>query len=199
MSGNVLDRRVQKTRKLLQDALVDLVSEKGFELVTIQEILDRSNVGRSTFYTHFQDKHELLHSCFAELGKLFENHNSWLLAGNKNIKDSSEADFILNMFRFVGRNHRLFKALLGKQGIAIFNHPIYDYLYAYMHEALKPFKSRNKQASLQTEMVAHYFVSAFIGVLRWWVEKDMPCTAEEVDKLFKQLSVTGFKDVLGWS
>jgi len=49
----LLDRRVQKTRKLLQDALIDLVSVKSFDLVTIQEILDKANVGRSTFYTHF--------------------------------------------------------------------------------------------------------------------------------------------------
>jgi AcrR family transcriptional regulator len=199
MPENVLDRRVQKTRKLLQDALIDLVSEKGLESVTIQEILDRANVGRSTFYTHFQDKNELLHSCFEELGKLFEQHNAWLLEGNKNHRDSSNFDFILNMFRFVGRNQRLFKALLGTQGIAIFNPPIYDYLFSYMHEALKPAKPDDKRSSLQIEIVAHYFVSAFIGVLRWWVEKDMPCTAEEMDKLFKQLSVTGFKDVLGWS
>jgi AcrR family transcriptional regulator len=197
VTENVLDRRVQKTRKLLQDALVELVSEKDFGSVTIQEILDRANVGRSTFYTHFQDKNELLHSCFDELGKLFENHNSLLLEGNKDLKDSNYADFTLNLFRFVGRNHRLFKALLGRQGIAIFNPPIYDYLFAYMHGAVKLLESRNKRTSLQTEMVAHYFTSAFIGILRWWVEKDMPCTAEEMDKLFKQLSMTGFKDVLG--
>jgi AcrR family transcriptional regulator len=199
MSGNVIDRRVQKTRKLLQDALVDLVSEKGFDSVTIQEILDRANVGRSTFYTHFQDKYELMHSCFEELGKLFEQHNAWLLESNKDHRDSQNFDFILNMFRFVGRNHRLFKALLGKQAIAIFNPPIYDYLFSFMHEALQPSKSGNKQAALQTEIAAHYYVSAFIGTLRWWVEKDMPCTAEEMDKLFKQLSVAGFKDFLKWS
>jgi AcrR family transcriptional regulator len=199
MPENVNDRRVQKTRKLLQDALVDLVSEKGFESVTIREILDKANVGRSTFYTHFQDKNELLHSCFDELGKLFEQHNTWVMEGKRNHRGSDHFDFVLNMFRFIGRNHRLFKALLGKQAIAIFNPPIYDYLFAYMHEALQPSESGDIQASLKIEIVAHYFVSAFIGVLRWWVEKDMPCTAEEMDKLFKQLSVTGFKDVLGWS
>jgi AcrR family transcriptional regulator len=197
MTQPVLDRRVQKTRKLLQDALIDLISEKGLEAVTIQEILDRANVGRSTFYTHFQDKYELLHSSFEEFNKLFEFGKGGLLAGNKNFKDTNNSDFILEMFQFVGRNHRLIKALIGTQGIAVFNHPFYDYIFGYIHETLKSIMALEKRTPLQTEMAAHYLTSAFIGVMRSWVEKDMPCTAEEMDKLFKQISLTGFKDILG--
>jgi AcrR family transcriptional regulator len=199
MADKILDRRVHKTRKLLQDALVDLISEKGFEAVTVQEILDRANVGRSTFYTHFQDKYELMHSCFDELGKMFEHNNLSLFGSGKNPKGSVNSDFTLNIFRFVARNHRLFKALLGKQGIALFNPPLYDGLLFYVYESFKSMKPHNPQAALQTEMAAHYFICAFIGVLRWWVEKDMPCTSEEVDKLLKQFSTTGFKNVLDWN
>jgi AcrR family transcriptional regulator len=198
MPDKVIDRRVQKTRKLLQDALVDLISEKGFESITIQEILDRANVGRSTFYTHFQDKNELLHSCFDEFGKLFEQDNRGIFEDDNNPGDSNNADFVLNLFRFVGRNHRLFKALLGKQGIALFNSPVYDYLSAYMHDALTV-KLSDKRTSPPIKIMANYLTSALIGIVRWWVEKDMPYTAEEMDKLFKQLSVTGLKDVLGRS
>ncbi len=193
MPGNILDRRVQKTRKLLQDALIELVSEKGFESVTIKEILDRANVGRSTFYTHFQDKHELLQSCFEIIGTLLEKHNAQL-SGSRLSGNLSNSDFILNIFRFVEQNHHLFKALLGKQGIAMFHHPIYDYIFDYMFEASKMMLPLEKQTSYQPEMAAHYFVSAFIGTLRWWVDKDMPCTVEELDMLFKQLALHGFMD-----
>jgi AcrR family transcriptional regulator len=199
MPGNVLDRRVQKTRKLLQDALVELISEKGFETVTIQEIIDKANVGRSTFYSHFQDKSELLHSCFSELGQLLERFESQLLEGNQNNRDNIHSDLILKMFQFVGRNHRLFKALLSKGGIAVFTPAIYSKLVVYLQSALKRSKLSGHQTPLQTEMISHYFVSAFIGIVRWWVEKDIPCTAEEMDKLFKQLSMTGYGEVLGWS
>ena len=71
MPQNVVDRRVQKTRKLLQEALMELVAEKGYEAVTIREILDKANVGRSTFYAHFQDKDQLLHSILELLDELF--------------------------------------------------------------------------------------------------------------------------------
>src|SRR5215813_1391152 len=79
MTQNIPDRRVQKTRKLLQDALIELVAEKGYESVSIREILDRANVGRSTFYAHFQDKDQLLHSILDRLDELFEQHKKQML------------------------------------------------------------------------------------------------------------------------
>src|SRR5213083_3494878 len=61
------DRRVQRTRKLLQDALVSLMIEKGYEATTVQDIIDRANVGRATFYAHFADKETLLVSRLEDL------------------------------------------------------------------------------------------------------------------------------------
>jgi AcrR family transcriptional regulator len=194
MSGEIIDRRIQKTRRLLQDSLIELVSEKGFESVTIQDIVDRANVGRSTFYTHFQDKNELLQSCFDQIGKLFELHNAHISNGG-NVKDFHNARFLLNIFQFVEKNHKLFKALLGKPGIGTFNQPIYDYIFDYMYEAARMLTPRDKQNSYQPEMAAHYYVSAFIGTIRWWLDKDMPCSAEELDTFFKQLAIHGFRDI----
>ena len=195
MSNGVLDRRVQKTRQLLQDALVGLISEKGFEAITIQEILDRANVGRSTFYTHFENKYELLHSYFEEFHHLFEQHNSHRSGGKKHSQNLSETDFSLDLFRLTARNHRLFKALLGKEGIAMFNHPIDDYIFTYIDEALKKLAPNQKLTSLQLEMLTHYIASAFIGTLKWWVDKDMPYTAEEADKYFKQFAMYGIGEI----
>jgi AcrR family transcriptional regulator len=67
MEARAPDRRVQRTRKLLQEALMTLILEKGYEAMTIQDIIDRANVGRATFYNHFLDKQDLLVSGFAEL------------------------------------------------------------------------------------------------------------------------------------
>jgi AcrR family transcriptional regulator len=54
------DRRIQKTLSLLREALVSLIAEKPYDTIVVKEILDRANVGRSTFYTHFCDKDDLL-------------------------------------------------------------------------------------------------------------------------------------------
>src|SRR3990172_8985094 len=116
MPQNIPDRRVQKTRKLLQDALIELVAEKGYETVTIQELLDRANVGRSTFYAHFQDKDQLLHSILDRLDELFEQHRKQLLEATKKVRSVENTELPLSLsptislFQFVGQNHRFFKA-----------------------------------------------------------------------------------------
>src|SRR6266496_5476216 len=61
------DRRIQKTQHLLRGALVSLISEKPYDAIVVKEILDRANVGRSTFYTHFRDKDDLLVSGIHEM------------------------------------------------------------------------------------------------------------------------------------
>ena len=218
MPQNIPDRRVQKTRKLLQDSLIALVSEKGYESVTIREILDKANVGRSTFYAHFQDKDQLLRSILDRLDELFEQHKKQLVDAMKNIGTADSSDHALglsptlSLFQFVGQNHLFFKAMLGNRGYGIFIKPIYDYVFAHihgiftkpvhddvfthLHEPFKMLRSREKYGSLESEIAAHYFVSALMGILVWWIEKDMPCTAEEIDRLFRQLAIPGFRHVL---
>ncbi len=139
MPPNDVDRRVQKTRKLLQDALIDLVAEKGYEAVSIREILDQANVGRSTFYAHFQDKDQLLHSILDRLDDLFEEHKKRLSEAAKNGGSSSHTNLpiglspTLSLFQFVQQNHRFFKAMLGNRGYGIFGKPVYDYVFAHIH------------------------------------------------------------------
>jgi AcrR family transcriptional regulator len=183
MPKDVTDRRVQKTRKLLKDALVSLIIEKGFETVTIQEILDKANVGRSTFYIHFENKQELLHSCFEEFHELFEKYNLGASSGN-----FGNSDFILNLFRLVERNQQLCRALLGKDDMTIFFNPIHRFIYTYFEASIKKIIN-NKQTSLQLEMLTHYITSALLGTLRWWVYNDTPYTVEEMDRIFKKLAL----------
>lgn len=218
MPQNIPDRRVQKTRKLLQDALIELVAEKGYESVSIREILDQANIGRSTFYAHFQDKDQLLHSILDRLDELFKQHEKLFLDTKKNFGNVDIMNLThkfsptLSLFQFIGQNHRFFKAMLGNRGYGIFAKPVYDYVFAHVHglftkplhddafahlnEPFKMLKSHEKYGSLESEIAAHYFVSALMGILVWWVEKDMPCTAEEIDRLFRQLAIPSFEHVL---
>ena len=62
-----IDRRIQKTKRGLSQALVELILERGYEQITVQDILDRANVGRSTFYAHYRDKEALLLACFDDM------------------------------------------------------------------------------------------------------------------------------------
>ncbi|HEX5941381.1 MAG TPA: helix-turn-helix domain-containing protein, partial [Anaerolineales bacterium] len=64
------NRRVERTRELLQKALIELIAERGYDAITIQDIVDRANIGRTTFYLHYNSKDELFMSCHeASVGK----------------------------------------------------------------------------------------------------------------------------------
>ena len=187
MKQNLADRRVQKTRRLLQDALVALISEKGFASVTIQDILDRANVGRSTFYLHYDNKNELLHSCFEDFCNLLEKHEMELSNVKKQSKSLDNTDYVLDFLRFVEKNHRLLKALLGKESMPMFHQHIHGYVYSYIDKFLKTAVPKDKQNSAGMKMLTQFFASGLIGTVIWWIEEDMPCPVEETDRFIRQL------------
>jgi AcrR family transcriptional regulator len=180
----------------LKDALVTLISKKGFEAVTIQDILDRANVGRSTFYMHFENKQDLLHSCFEDFSRLFEQHNIGISNNGKDSEYFKRSEFTLGLFRIIELNRRLFKAILGKDGMAMFSGHIHSYIYAHVSETLKALMQNKDASSLQLEILANYLTSAFLGTLKWWVDRDMPCTAEELDKNFIRFALYDIQQVL---
>src|SRR5579871_6195119 len=111
------DRRVQKTRQALQEALIALILEKGYDNVIVRDILDRANVGRSTFYAHYQDKDDLLRSRFERLQAAFEEHAQLILQRDASTDELAvDANLPLFVLRYMAYEHQLFKALLGQRG-----------------------------------------------------------------------------------
>ena len=96
------DRRVRRTLRLLQAALLELIEEKGFETITVEEIVARADVGRTTFYLHYTDKGHLLADCIT------------LIAEDSRLQDAS----VLKFFQDAERSRALYQTVLsGKGGI----------------------------------------------------------------------------------
>src|SRR4026209_3057140 len=110
--GRRPDRRVAKTRKALKEALTDLILEKGYESVTVQDVIDRADVGRSTFYTHFLDKDDLLMAILADLEMPAPDSASWT-------PDDPAFGWTLELFRHFGSGKRLVKAVASSQSGAL--------------------------------------------------------------------------------
>jgi len=191
-------RQVQRTRQLLEEACIALILEKGYEAVTIQDILDRANVGRSTFYVHYRDKEDLLMSRFQALQQAFEEHARILFEHESFDKVDPQAitNLPMMMLKYVEHEHRLFKALLGKHGGG--NHFNYqrEYLLKYVRVILKHV-AQKPLAAYELELVSQSMVSIFLSTLVWWLDNDMPCSAEELFRLVMRLIEPGLSDVLG--
>lgn len=179
------DRRIQRTRQLLQNALIDVILEKGYEAATVQDVLDHANVGRSTFYAHFHDKEDLLLSGFEHLREEFEKH---LL--DASVNSNSPWELSLSMFQHAQGHRPLYKALAGKQGGNVVIGHIQKYLFAYLHAHLKQALSRRK-ADIPPEILAQYISSSYISLLTWWLDNDSTCSAEQMNEYYRRLVEPG--------
>lgn len=196
MSDKTLDRRIQKTLQHLQNALAALIDEKDYEDITIQEILDRANVGRSTFYAHFENKDQLLRSMLLLLNERFEEGIKTFAAGQQ-VFEHNSAQMPLKILQFVEQNQRLFKAMLGKQRRSATHNPLHDYLYAVTLEHFKTMIRLKQGDATRLDLAAHYYTSAFIGALIWWLESGMSYSTEEFAQLINQMTLPGLKAVFG--
>ncbi|MBI5351995.1 MAG: TetR/AcrR family transcriptional regulator [Chloroflexi bacterium] len=179
------DRRIQRTRKGLQDALLELILEKGFDAITVQDVIDRANVGRSTFYAHFQDKEDLLLSGFEHLRTEFERFFM-----EQTVTDESPWALSLSMFQHAEGHRDLYKALAGKQGGNVALMHIQKYLYVYLLEHLKE-QLPKKKKNISPEILTHFIASSFISLLTWWLNNESSYSAAQMNDYFRQLVEPG--------
>ena len=191
------DRRVLRSRRMLADALMDLVVEKGYEGITIQEIADRADLNRATFYLHFTSKEELL---LAGLGQRFDELVA-AMAGVENIGapwDNVAYDLLL--FCHVADHAALYKALFGARGLGLAMHQVIAYMASILERDIRDVAPEDEQDSAKIPIAAHFFAGALFAILKWWLDNDMPIPPEEMAMLSNRLCSYGAVAVFSsWS
>ncbi|HEV2223483.1 MAG TPA: TetR/AcrR family transcriptional regulator [Candidatus Acidoferrales bacterium] len=198
MTGEKPDRRVQRTRKLLHKALMSSVIEKKYESITVQEILDRADVGRSTFYTHFRDKDELLISGFQYLkNQLASVQASSGAASGKSYERI--VGFSLAMFEHVNESRRVIRALLGSNAETVVRRHLHSALAAIIHPEVKTEFQRRASGDcpVTPELLTHFLVSTYISVLTWWLNSKTPVPPKSVDAAYRQVVLPCLASIFG--
>lgn len=180
------DRRIQKTTNLLRKSLVSLIAEKPYDSIVVKEILDRANVGRSTFYMHFRDKDDLLISGIHDMlgpvpspTRAVGKDNEWILW------------FSLPVFEHHYRHAHAWGDRIGHRGRAILHEHLRRALTEIIAEAIK------KDIRLQRKSVRHvpanlfssYVASTFVLVLNWWLDNRMRLPPKEINDVFRKLTL----------
>jgi AcrR family transcriptional regulator len=176
-----IDARVRRTRDALGDALVELMQEKPFDSITVQDVLDRARVGRSTFYTHFSDKDDLLMS---DADEFFEGIAMALSVHG----DKSDRVFPVKEFFMHISDAKQFVDALKSSGKMHENLELAQGHFARGIE--RRFKELPKGASIpKSEQAIRAFANAgaLISLLTWWIDRGMKETPEEMDRLFHQM------------
>ena len=182
------DRRTQKTRAALQEALISLMFEKSYEAILIQEILDRANVGRSTFYTHFRDKDELLVEGLQGLKELLRNAQiATPTPSNKSYE--KVIGFSLAMFEHAHDHKKLYRSLVSGPGWVIVRQRIEEILVQLMKEEARALFKRRTASEVPFELFIHFLGATFMSVLTWWFNFKRPLPPKEINALFRELVI----------
>ena len=198
MTEKITDRRVQRTRRLLHKALMSLILEKKYESITVQEILDRADVGRSTFYMHFQDKDELLFSGFQYLQSFLES----VQGASATVPGKSYEriiGFSLAMFEHAHEYRRVNRALLGSDAEAVVRRRIHSVLAGIVWRELKlELQSRKRwNGPISPELLTHFLVSTYISVLTWWLNSKNPVPPKDIDVAYRHLVLPCLASIFG--
>lgn len=174
------DRRIRKTKAALYRALVGQVLEKGYEAVTVQDLLEAADVGRSTFYTHFSGKEDLLRLGFAQL-------RDELAAVVEGQGGGATMAFSLPLLRHAQAHAPLYRAMMGERGAAVAQFQIRALVSELVRQDIR---GRPLPEGLPVDLVVEALVGAFLNMLLFWLEKRPKLTPEAVDAAFREV-VTG--------
>lgn len=179
------DRRIEKTENLLHRALAELICEKPYDAIVVKEILDRANVGRSTFYMHFRDKDDLL----------VRSINHMVAAVDPKHPPASGKPyermigFSLAVFEQIYQHRQNAHAKMGAKGRALIHEHLRGVIAERIADDLKGsfWGQRKAAATIPTDVLVQYVATTFILVLNWWVESESPLRPKEVNDVFRAL------------
>ncbi len=194
-----IDRRKQRTRRMLRQALLELIVEKGYEHTSIQDITDRADVSRATFYLHYTGgKEELLNSSIREMyDELATAYQSFSL---QEVLETGSSETLINPadYQHVADHADFYRAMLSEKGAPFFISTVHSYLANVCEEMLIEAEQHSGQKPVvPVEMMAHALAGLEIGVVMWWLQSGMHHSPEQMAKMHYYLAAFGMWQTLG--
>ena len=189
-----LDRRQQRTRRLLKAALISLILERGYDDLTIQDITDRADVRRATFYLHYATKDELLAQVLAAMfDELVAQIGPTITAGDP-LADKTRMEPFLAMFEHVAAHRDLYCTLLSSGAGTRISQQIRTYLAGLLMNTLRT--QKRDLVTVPVEALAFYLAGAELGLISWWLDSDSTLSPSEMAQLAHRLVLDGARGVV---
>ncbi|MFB5265273.1 TetR/AcrR family transcriptional regulator [Paenibacillus enshidis] len=178
-----IDRRIIRTKEAITKAFLELFAEKNLEQITINDIADRANVNRGTVYLHYNDKYDLL-------DKLIDDHLNQLIAFCDPSGDTPIVSELLPVFLYIRDHFLFFGAMLSTTRAVVFRHRLLEFVSVNVQDKLD---QRNTHSEIDHVLNAQFVASAFVGLVEWWIQHNMPhppeFMADQLWKLFEKNEV----------
>jgi len=174
------DRRVRRTRRILRQALVSLIFERGWEEVSVQDVCERADVGRSTFYTHYADKEDLLVSGLDDLRRVLREQSISPLE-----RDKRPLRFVGRLIQSAFENRHLFRSLAGTPSAQAVLRTFRDVVIDLLREDVAA--SGLSSASVETSL--HFIAAGLVELITWWFKSDPMIPVQDAERLFLQMAM----------
>jgi AcrR family transcriptional regulator len=199
MTQNAEDLRVRRTRKLLQKALLEATTEKGFAHVTVRDLTERAMVNRATFYRHFQDKHDLLRQYIEELsGRIGSEEDESARDGPPGNVPPSPHPGLVHLLKHMRANANFYQVMLGPQGDPAFcARSFRPYIEQGFRRMVSGELAPADAAHPPLELVVSYLLQAGVGAIVWWLEAGQANGPEQMANWLYQLSLGAIGAALG--
>ncbi|MBX3085174.1 MAG: TetR/AcrR family transcriptional regulator [Anaerolineae bacterium] len=195
MQEKKLDRRAQRTRRALREALIALILERGYEAITVQEITDRADLNRGTLYLHYRDKHDLL------LASSNDAYNELLAQFTPISPDNLTLDIperhLIIVFQHVAANADFYRVMLGEHGVAAFLTRLRHTVTEVGLGRLLTLQKLTPTQPVPSDLIAAHAGSAIIGVIEWWLENNMPLAPDILARYTLALTIDGIYQTIG--
>ena len=178
------DRRTRKTRQLLRSALLALLQEKRYAEISVQDIIERADVARSTFYVHYVDKDDLLtggHGVFAEnLGHRMQAHS---------VENDASVFSAALWFYHVRAQVDILRIIAKDSAMELAMKTLHGIIHRNIKEAMRTHQTLN--ANVPQTLIVDYLADTLMTLIKWWFRDGMKYTPEQMDKMFQQLVMPG--------
>jgi len=195
MSQPVLNVRLKRTQKLLREALIELIEERGFDALTIGELTERAMVSRAAFYRNYQDKYALVEQIFVEA--MID-----LFAAVGDLGREHPPEIWVRFFEHIAQYERLYRALLGRKGSSWFVWKMRAALAGLLKERGQlphgPSPSHRSIHSFSDSFVPDMVSALFVEAITWWLEQGRPYTPREIATRSALLAQALFKEASTW-
>jgi AcrR family transcriptional regulator len=181
-----MDRRVQRTRKLLREALMELILEEGYDAISIQDITDKANLGRATFYLHFKDKDELLLDVMDQFMEDFLDQVPQFSQSQWQMEDTKA---IAKLFDFAADHYDLYRILIIGSGGITASRKLHQTIAENIKTCIqKEIDEQDANPAVPTDFIANHFAGALLATIYWWLDSDLPYSVDEIAEMFQKIN-----------
>jgi AcrR family transcriptional regulator len=200
-----IDRRIHRTKRMLKEALFALILEKGYDGVTVEDITQKADLGRTTFYLHYRDKEDLLLKSIDAIADdlLGQISRTNLLARDArsipSFIEMRQMNPVLLVFQHAGVNASLYQIILrggsATSAAGRFREIISTAAKAFFGTNLKQ-AALNQEPGVPLDVLANYFAGSLLSLVTWWLENGMPYPPEQMASIFRQLFFQGAQSTI---